>query len=82
MTCYLSDLIKPSSEGLVGIIRLTLKGDILEEKESKSKKHFYLSLVKSGIRIEGCIMAGIFENVIILCIFLALAELIGIWEEL
>jgi len=54
----------------------------LEEKESKSKKHFYLSLVKSGIRIEGCIMAGIFENIIILCIFLALAELIGIWEEI
>jgi len=54
----------------------------MESKESTSKKHFYLSLLKSGLRIAGCLIAGIGNSILILCIFFALAEIIGIWEEL
>ena len=54
----------------------------MESKESTSRKHFYLSLLKSGLRIAGCLIAGISNSVLILCIFFALAEIIGIWEEL
>ncbi len=57
----------------------------MEPIESISKKHFHLSLIKSGLRIVGCFIAGIEDtssSVLILCVFFALAEVIGIWEEL
>ena len=54
----------------------------MEPIASTSKKHFYLSLLKSGLRIAGCLIAGASNSVLILCIFFALAEIIGIWEEL
>ena len=47
-----------------------------------SKKHFYLSLVKSAVRLLGCIGAAGTGSVILLALFFAFAELIGIWEEL
>jgi len=54
----------------------------MEPIESSSKKHFCLSLIKSGLRIAGCLIAGISNSLLILCVFFALAEIIGIWEEL
>ena len=47
-----------------------------------SKKHFYLSLVKSAVRLSGCLAATYTGSVVMLAAFLAVAEFIGIWEEL
>ncbi len=47
-----------------------------------SKGHFYVSLVKSVVRLVGCVVAIYTGSVIMLAIFLAVAELIGVVEEL
>jgi len=47
-----------------------------------SKKHFYLSLVKSAVRLGGCVWAAATGSVVALAFFFAIAEVIGIWEEL
>lgn len=47
-----------------------------------SKFHLYVSIIKSVIRIAGCVFALFFSNVIILAGFFLLAELLGIGEEL
>ena len=53
----------------------------MEQKASKTNKHFYLSLVKSFIRIGSCML--LVSNEPILCgIGLIIAEIIGILEEL
>tara|TARA_R110002020_G_scaffold147195_8_gene322434 strand:+ start:4021 stop:4200 length:180 start_codon:yes stop_codon:yes gene_type:complete len=58
----------------------------MEPKESNSKKHFYISVVKSFVRILGCIPAlipGISPETGIFCLailFMA-AECLGIAEE-
>ena len=57
-----------------------------EPQESKSNKHFLISLVKSALRMLGCISAVIIPNPVssIQCLavsFLA-AEVLGIIEEL
>ncbi len=51
------------------------------EPKDTSKKHFYISLVKSVIRIGGCgfLVAG---NVVIAGVLLIAAEILGIAEEL
>ena len=54
----------------------------MPEPVDVSKKHFYLSLVKSGVRLVGCFGAAYTSSVIMLASFFALAEFIGIWEEL
>jgi hypothetical protein len=46
------------------------------------KKHFYLSLVKSAVRLAGCLAAAATGSVVLLALFFAVAEFIGIWEEL
>tara|TARA_B110000305_G_scaffold52144_1_gene57052 strand:+ start:564 stop:848 length:285 start_codon:yes stop_codon:yes gene_type:complete len=46
------------------------------------KGHFYVSLVKSAVRIIGCAVAAYTGSVILLAVSLAVAELIGIVEEL
>ena len=46
------------------------------------KGHFYVSLVKSAVRIIGCVVAAYTGSVILLAVSLAVAELIGIVEEL
>jgi len=46
------------------------------------KKHFYLSLVKSAVRLAGCLWAAGTGSVVVLALFFAIAEFIGIWEEL
>lgn len=47
----------------------------------KKSKHFKISIVKSIIRIIGCILGFVFQNLTILCGFLLIAEIIGIFEE-
>jgi hypothetical protein len=46
------------------------------------KKHQYVSFIKSGIRIAGCVCALISGTVIGLAIALLVAEIVGIYEEL
>jgi len=57
-----------------------------EPAESKSNKHFRISLVKSILRIGGCIVAltpiGISESIIALSVSFLSAEILGIFEEL
>ena len=53
----------------------------MQPKESKSNKHFYISLIKSGVRI----IAGMYlilGNLLIAGTALIGAELLGILEEL
>lgn len=54
----------------------------MPEYKDTSKKHFYLSIVKSVIRLAGCLAAAGTSSVVLLALFLAIAEFIGIWEEL
>ena len=42
--------------------------------------HYYISLVKSGIRIAGCIGAVVLQSITLLAVLL-LAEILGILEE-
>jgi len=46
------------------------------------KKHQYISFVKSGIRIAGCVCAIYSGTILGLAIALLVAELVGIYEEL
>ena len=56
----------------------------MEPKESDSKKHFYISLVKSGVRIAAA-MAMVISGVPFVVMagwLLGFAEILGILEEL
>jgi len=53
----------------------------MELKESNSKKHFYISIVKSVIRIGACFFLG-YGLLPQAAFTLALAEVLGIVEEL
>jgi len=53
----------------------------MQPKESKSKSHFRISLVKSGFRFGACY--GLFvSDLYTAATFLALAEILGIAEEI
>ena len=52
------------------------------EPVDPSKKHFYISLVKSGLRLAGCLIAAYTGSVVVLAFFLGFAEVLGIAEEL
>lgn len=54
----------------------------MPEPVDVSKKHFYISLVKSGLRLAGCLVAAYTGSVVALALFLAAAEFLGIAEEL
>ena len=52
------------------------------EPKDVSKKHFYISLVKSGLRIAGCIAVLGGAGLVWLAGSFLLAEVLGIAEEL
>lgn len=52
------------------------------QPKDPSKKHFYISLVKSAIRIAGCVVALLTGSVMWLAGGFLIAELLGIAEEL
>lgn len=52
----------------------------MQPKESKSNKHFKMSMWKSGIRLAGCWML-FFGDVVATAILFAAAEVLGIVEE-
>lgn len=53
----------------------------MTEPVDPSKKHFYISLVKSSVRIVAC-MFLIMGNFVLAGILLIAAEALGIMEEL
>ena len=55
---------------------------ILATNKDPGKQHFVLSIIKSTVRILGCILAMLFQSITVFATFFILAELIGIWEEL
>lgn len=46
-----------------------------------SKWHFWLSFSKSFIRITGCMLAILSDNLLVLAICFGIAEILGILEE-
>lgn len=52
------------------------------EPTDVSKKHFYISMIKSGVRIGGCIVAIQLGSVVWLASAFLAAEILGIVEEL
>jgi hypothetical protein len=54
---------------------------MIQPKESNSKSHFYISLVKSGLRFGAC-YALFFQNFVGSAVLFALAEVLGIAEEI
>ena len=54
---------------------------MIQPKESKSNSHFYISIVKSGLRFGAC-YALFFQNFVGSAILFALAEVLGIAEEI
>jgi hypothetical protein len=53
----------------------------MELKESNSKKHFYISIVKSGFRLGAC-YSLFFGNFVGAAVLFGIAEILGIVEEL
>ena len=54
----------------------------MPEPVDVSNKHFYISLVKSSIRIAGCVVALFTGSWVWLAVGLLVAELLGIAEEI
>jgi len=54
----------------------------MAEPVDVSKKHFYISLVKSGLRIAGCVILLVWLDIGLFALAFLLAELLGIAEEL
>lgn len=52
----------------------------MQQKESKTSKHFKLSMIKSGLRMFGCGYL-LYGDVVGTAIVFALAEIIGVFEE-
>jgi hypothetical protein len=53
----------------------------MQEKESKTSKHFWISMIKSGIRVFAGIALAYGTYGIAGCLFVV-AEILGIIEEL
>ena len=58
------------------------KEEEMTEPKDPSNKHFYISLIKSGLRLTGCLVAAYTSSVVLLALFFAAAEFLGILEEL
>ena len=52
----------------------------MQPKESKSNKHFWISMIKSGLRLFGCWYLSMGDLVATAIVF-AIAEVLGIVEE-
>ena len=52
------------------------------QPKDPSKRHFYISMVKSAVRLVGCLVAAGTSSVVLFALFFAIAEFIGIAEEL
>jgi hypothetical protein len=61
--------------------QIKYKNQKMQPKESKSKKHFWTSIIKSVLRLFGCGYL-MFGDVVGTAIVFALAEVLGVIEEL
>ena len=55
---------------------------IIPASKDPGMGHFYVSLIKSGLRLIGCLVAAYTGSVVLLALFLGAAEILGIAEEL
>ena len=55
---------------------------IVPAGKDPGKGHFYVSLIKSGLRLIGCLVAAYTSSVVLLALFLGAAEILGVAEEL
>ena len=64
--------------------KLNYEANLMSNVEPKdpSKKHFRLSMVKSGLRLAGCGIAFATNAIGWFVLLFAIAEIVGIWEEL
>ena len=54
----------------------------MSEPVDPSTKHFWVSMIKSGVRIAGCLIALLTGSVVWLAGAFLVAEILGIAEEL
>ena len=52
------------------------------QPKDPSKRHFYISMVKSTLRMVGCVLGVLFQSVSVLAFMFLAAEILGIAEEL
>ena len=52
----------------------------MQQKESKTSKHFWFSMTKSFIRLVACVCLG-YQDFVGAGALLALAEIVGVFEE-
>lgn len=62
--------------------KMNYEAKLKVEPKDPSRKHFYISLVKSATRIAGCVIALTTGSIVWLAGCLLAAELLGIAEEL
>ena len=55
---------------------------IVPAGKDPGKGHFYVSLIKSSLRLVGCLVAVYTGSIVLLALFLGAAEILGIAEEL
>ena len=55
---------------------------IVPAGKDPGKGHFYVSLIKSSLRLVGCLVAAYTGSVVLLALFLGAAEILGVAEEL
>jgi len=60
--------------------KVIYKNKNMQPKESKSNKHFWISMIKSGLRLFGCwyLMLG---DLVATAVVFAIAEVLGVAEE-
>jgi hypothetical protein len=56
------------------------KNKKMQPKESKSAKHFYISMIKSFFRIVACVCLG-YKDFVGAALLLGVAEALGVAEE-
>lgn len=54
---------------------------MIQPKESKSNSHFYISIVKSGLRFGAC-YSLFYGNLVGAAVLFGIAEILGIAEEI
>ena len=62
--------------------KMNYEANLSVQPKDPSKRHFYISMVKSAVRLAGCLFAAATSSVVMLALFFAVAEFIGIVEEL
>jgi len=64
--------------------KMNYENNLKVEPKDPSKKHFYLSMVKSAIRLGGCMVLALSGDLVLatFAVMFAVAEFIGIAEEL